>query len=125
MMPTVTKIARLLGPRGLMPSPKNGTLSNDIETAIRNATRAVSYSFDKESGTVTFNCGLMKFPEPHLHHNFKSLISQFVEFGKTKPLKSKYVLFNVDLFVEKMAIGLSDYPLIDIKKTEIKKCLME
>lgn len=53
MMPVLTKIAKILGPKGLMPSVKAGTLNNDIMAALSTISNAATYVFDKDSLTIS------------------------------------------------------------------------
>lgn len=52
MMPVVLKIARFLGPKGLMPNIKTGTLTSDIASAVKNAVNNVSLISNKETSSV-------------------------------------------------------------------------
>ena len=52
MMPVVLKIARILGPKGLMPNIKTGTLTSDIASAVRNAVNNANLISNKESSSV-------------------------------------------------------------------------
>lgn len=49
-LPLVTRLARVLGPRGLMPSTKTGTLTADLEAALRDARTRVAYRVEKFTG---------------------------------------------------------------------------
>lgn len=47
MMPQLTRVARVLGPRGLMPNAKNGTVTDNVADAVRNANNAREFRTDK------------------------------------------------------------------------------
>lgn len=85
-MKEVRKIARVLGPRGLMPNPKTGTVTDDTAGAI-NAVKAgkIDYKVDK-NGCVAAPVGKVSFDEAKLVENASSLIESLV---KSKPASAK------------------------------------
>lgn len=88
MMGQMGKVARILGPKGLMPSPKSGTVTMDIAKAV-NDTKAgkVEYRVDK---TAIIHCpiGKKSFGDAKLLENFNSLMDAIV---KVKPAAAKGV----------------------------------
>jgi len=86
MMPKVGPIARILGPRGLMPNPKVGTVTADVGKAVREQ-KAGSVEFRVEkAGIVHAAIGKLSFGAEQLQDNFSALIEQVV---KHKPVVAK------------------------------------
>jgi large subunit ribosomal protein L1 len=87
-MRVVGKLGQLLGPRGLMPNPKVGTVSPDVAGAVRNAKAGqVRYRADK-GGTVHCVIGNVKFEVDALKQNLVALVS---DLNKAKPASAKGV----------------------------------
>ncbi len=91
-MKEVRKIARILGPRGLMPNPKSGTVSEDVEEAI-NAIKLggrIEYKMDK-TANLGIVVGKRSFNEQQLNENIKSVIEAI---GRSRPtdIKGKFIL---------------------------------
>ncbi len=91
MMPALGKIGKLLGPKGLMPNPKTGTVTMDTKKAVEDVKRGrVEYRADS-FGNVAVIVGKVSFDEAKLVENVKAFISLIL---KTKPsvVKGDYVL---------------------------------
>ena len=87
-MRVVGKLGQLLGPRGLMPNPKVGTVSQDVAGAVRNAKAGqVRYRADK-GGTVHCSIGNVSFEVDALKQNLVALIR---DLNKAKPATAKGV----------------------------------
>ena len=85
-MSEVRKIARVLGPRGLMPNPKTGTVTEDTSAAVKAAKAGkVDYKLDKNSN-ISAAIGKASFSEEQLQENAESLIESVV---KAKPASAK------------------------------------
>ena len=84
-MPKLAKIARFLGPRGLMPNPKNGTITNDLKKTIEGFMMGKT-EFKTESKAPVIHLGLGKLNQPteELSQNIKTLLQTL---GKTKVKK--------------------------------------
>ncbi len=91
MMPALGKIGRVLGPRGLMPNPKTGTVTMDVAKAVEDVKKGrVEYRTDS-FGNVAVIVGKVSFDEAKLVENINSFVSLI---NKTKPstVKGKYIL---------------------------------
>jgi large subunit ribosomal protein L1 len=85
-MRVVGQLGQILGPRGLMPNPKVGTVTMDVVTAVKNAKAGqVQYRTDK-GGIVHSTIGRASFSVERLHENLKALVDALV---KAKPASSK------------------------------------
>jgi large subunit ribosomal protein L1 len=86
MMGKIGKIARILGPRGLMPNPKLGTVTSDIDKAVKEQKAGkVEYRTDK-NGIVHVPIGKKSFTEAQLQENFKVVCAAIL---RAKPASSK------------------------------------
>ncbi|MCL2749108.1 MAG: 50S ribosomal protein L1 [Alphaproteobacteria bacterium] len=91
MMPKMSKVARVLGPKGLMPNPKLGTVTNNIAEAVATAKAGqIEYRAEKK-GIIHAGLGKMSFKNEQLVENAVALIDQL---KKVKPSSSKgqYIL---------------------------------
>lgn len=91
MMPKMSKVARVLGPKGLMPNPKLGTVTNDIAAAVANAKAGqIEYRAEK-NGIIHAGIGKMSFSTEKLVENANALVEQL---KKVKPASTKgqYIL---------------------------------
>jgi large subunit ribosomal protein L1 len=86
MMPIVGKLGRVLGPRGLMPNPKSGTVTMDIAKAVGEFKGGkVEYRTDK-FGNVQLAIGKVSFEGADLLANFEAVMD---EISRAKPASSK------------------------------------
>ena len=86
MMGVVGRIARILGPKGLMPNPKSGTVTNDVAKAIKDVKAGkVEYRLDK-TNNVHVIIGKKSFGKEKLIENFKTIMEAIV---KAKPAAAK------------------------------------
>lgn len=89
MMPKLAKLGRVLGPKGLMPSPKAGTVTNDIMGALNEFKQGkVEYRADK-TGIVHLSFGKVNFTSEALLENLISLYTS-VEQNKPTGVKGRY-----------------------------------
>ena len=90
MMPALGKIGRVLGPKGLMPNPKTGTVTMDVQKAVEDVKKGrVEYRADSY-GNVAVSIGKASFDADKLLGNLNAFVSLII---KTKPsvVKGKYV----------------------------------
>jgi large subunit ribosomal protein L1 len=103
MMPSVGKVAKVLGPKGLMPNPKLGTVTQDVKTAIKNAKSGqIQYKNDK-GGIVHAGIGKMNFKDDDLFENLKAL---FGIVNKSKPDTVKGSFIKKVTIASTMGVGL-------------------
>ena len=91
MMPKMSKVARILGPKGLMPNPKLGTVTNNVADAVKTAKAGqIEYRAEKK-GIIHAGIGKMSFATEKLVENANALIDQL---KKVKPssTKGQYIL---------------------------------
>lgn len=102
-MRIVGQLGQILGPRGLMPNPKDGTVSNDIAGAVKNAKAGqVRFRIDK-GGVVHCSIGKLDFPADDLKQNLDALLAAL---RKAKPNTSKGIYFKKVTVSSTMGPGL-------------------
>lgn len=90
MMRHLSKLGKILGPRGLMPNPKTGTVTTEVGRAVREIKAGkVEFRVDK-TGIVHAPVGKVSFPVEHLEGNAQALISAVLK-AKPPAAKGKYV----------------------------------
>ena len=110
MMPLVGRLGKVLGPRGLMPNPKVGTVSMDVAGAVKAAKGgAVEFRVEK-AGIIHAGIGKCSFPEADLKANFDAFVDAIV---KAKPTGAK------GKYVRKVALSSSMGPGVKIDTTEM------
>ncbi len=104
MMPKLGKVAKILGPKGLMPNPKLGTVTNEISQSVKDAKSGqVKFKNDK-SGIVHAGVGKIDFSEEDLLENIKTFYSSVV---KSKPETTKGSFIKKVTIASTMGIGLT------------------
>jgi large subunit ribosomal protein L1 len=90
MMKDLSKLGKVLGPRGLMPSPKTGTVTNDISKAIEDVRKGkVEFRVDKQGG-MHLSVGKISFTEEQLNDNASKVIEAVIE-ARPASVKGKFL----------------------------------
>tara|TARA_B100001175_G_scaffold278305_1_gene254829 strand:+ start:404 stop:1105 length:702 start_codon:yes stop_codon:yes gene_type:complete len=109
MMAEVGKLGRVLGPRGLMPNPKTGTVTPNIEKAVEEIIAGkVEYRVDK-AGIIAVSVGRMSFDKEKIIENINACIGAIL---KAKPSSVK------GLYFKKFSISSTMSPSLKIDKSE-------
>ena len=102
-MRVVGQLGQILGPRGLMPNPKVGTVTPDVESAVKNAKAGqVRYRADK-TGIVHCSIGKVDFEASKLVENLQALMS---DLNKAKPASAKGVYVKKVTVSSTMGVGV-------------------
>ena len=90
MMGTVGRLGRILGPKGLMPNPKAGTVTMDVTKAIQDIKAGkIEYRLDK-ANIIHVPIGKASFTEQQLNENFQTLI-EAIDKARPATLKGQYL----------------------------------
>ena len=109
-MRVVGQLGQILGPRGLMPNPKVGTVATDVETAVRNAKAGqVRYRTDK-AGIIHCPIGRADFEVSALKENLEALLS---DLKKAKPASAK------GAFVKKLTVSSTMGPGVSVDRGSV------
>ncbi len=103
MMPKLGKAAKILGPRGLMPNPKLGTVTKEIEKAVKDAKSGQVKFKNEKSGIVHAGIGKLSFNENDIFENLKTFYSSVL---KSKPDNTKGSFVKKVTIASTMGIGL-------------------
>ena len=111
-MRVVGQLGQILGPRGLMPNPKTGTVTPDVATAVKNAKAGqVRYRTDK-NGVIHGAIGRVGFEAKQIKENLEALLS---DLKKAKPASAKGVYLQKISLSTTMGPGL----IIDLASLEV------
>ena len=105
MMPALGKLGKVLGPKGLMPNPKLGTVTTNVATAIENVKKGMVEYKNDSYGNVHVSVGKLSFDAKKLEENVKAIIAEIV---KNKPTGVK------GTFVKNVSISSTMSPGIKI-----------
>ena len=109
-MRVVGQLGQILGPRGLMPNPKVGTVTADVETAVNNAKAGqVRYRTDK-AGIIHCPIGRADFEVPALKENLEALLA---DLKKAKPASAK------GSFVMKLTVSSTMGPGVSVDRASV------
>jgi large subunit ribosomal protein L1 len=114
MMGVVGKLGRVLGPKGLMPNPKTGTVTMDVATAVNNAKGGqVNFRVDKK-GNIHAGIGKASFSEAAIKENAEKIL-QTLNRMKPAAAKGKYIKKAVLSLTMSPAVYLDTNELMDIR----------
>ena len=105
MMPELGKLGKVLGPKGLMPNPKSGTVTTDISSSVKEIKAGKIELRVEKNGIVHAQCGKSSFEESALEQNVKTIYETIM---KAKPASVK------GTYLKKMTISSSMGPGIKI-----------
>ena len=109
-MRVVGQLGQILGPRGLMPNPKVGTVAQDVATAVKNAKAGqVRYRTDK-AGIIHCPIGRVDFEVPALVENLTALMA---DLNKAKPSSAK------GIYIKKVSVSTTMGPGLQIDHTPL------
>lgn len=112
MMRELGKLGKILGPRGLMPTPKAGTVTSDVSKAVKEIKAGkIEFKSDK-TGNVNNAVGKISFSESHLIENFLSLMKAI---SRAKPPSSKGIFLKSLYLSTTMGPGLK----IDMQSLDV------
>lgn len=111
MMKNISKVAKILGPKGLMPNPKLGTVTTEIKKAVEEVKKGkIEYRADK-SGNVHVSIGKKSMDEEKLLSNFTSIYKEILK-KRPSDLKGDYI--------KKICISSTMSPSVKIDFAQIK-----
>jgi large subunit ribosomal protein L1 len=109
-MRVVGLLGKVLGPRGLMPNPKSGTVTPDVATAVKNAKAGqVRFRADK-NGIIHGAIGTLSFDSESLIHNLEALMADLI---KAKPASAK------GIYVKKITVSSTMGPGLTIDSASL------
>ncbi len=90
MMPALGKLGKVLGPKGLMPNPKLGTVTTNVKDAISNIKKGMVEYKNDSYGNVHFSIGKLSFSEAKLEENLRAIVAEIVK-NKPSGVKGTFV----------------------------------
>jgi large subunit ribosomal protein L1 len=109
-MPVVSKLGKILGPRGLMPNPKVGTVTKDVKQAVTNAKAGqVQYRTDK-NGIIHCPIGKASFDKSALLENLQVLLNDLI---KAKPSSAK------GIYIKKISLSTTMGPGVTVDQSTL------
>ncbi|MDR0579346.1 MAG: 50S ribosomal protein L1 [Campylobacteraceae bacterium] len=114
LMGLVGKVGRLLGPKGLMPNPKTGTVTMDVAKAVENAKGGqVNFRVDKQ-GNIHAGIGKVSFSEEQIADNLSTFIKA-INKHKPSTAKGRYIKSAALSLTMSPSIALETQELIDLR----------
>ena len=90
MMSKIGKLGKILGPKGLMPNPKLGTVSNDLKKSITDIKTGLIEVKNDKDGNLALSIGRKNFPKEKLEENYKYFI-EFLKKEKSENIKGEFI----------------------------------
>jgi len=109
-MKIVGQLGQILGPKGLMPNPKDGTVTKNIKEAVTNAKKGQAMFRNDKGGVLHCSIGSVEFTEESIKENLLSLITQV---NKSKPSTAK------GIFIKKITLSSTMGPGIHVEESSI------
>ncbi|MDD3774382.1 MAG: 50S ribosomal protein L1 [Sulfurovaceae bacterium] len=114
MMGVLGKVARILGPKGLMPNPKTGTVTMDVATAVKNAKNGqVNFRVDKK-GNIHAGIGKVSFDKQKIKENLVAFV-ETINKAKPAAAKGKYITNAAVSLTMSPSVKLNTLELMDMK----------
>ena len=110
MMPLLGKLGKVLGPKGLMPNPKLGTVTTNVKDAISNIKKGMVEYKNDSYGNLHLTIGKLSFTEEQLEENLRAIVSEIV---KNKPNGVK------GTFIKNISISSTMSPGIKVDKSSL------
>ncbi len=110
MMPLLGKLGKVLGPKGLMPNPKLGTVTTNVKDAISNIKKGMVEYKNDSYGNVHMSIGKLSFSEEKLEENLRAIVNEIV---KNKPTAVK------GAFVKNISVSTTMSPGLKVDKASL------
>ena len=110
MMPALGKIGKVLGPKGLMPNPKLGTVTTNVKEAIANIQKGMVEYKNDSYGNLHLSVGKLSFSEDKLEENIRAIVAEIV---KNKPTGVK------GTFIKNVSLSSTMSPGIKIDRSSL------
>ena len=110
MMPLLGKLGKVLGPKGLMPNPKLGTVTTNVKDAITNIKKGMVEYKNDSYGNVHMSIGKLSFSEEKLEENLRAIANEIV---KNKPTAVK------GTFVKNISVSTTMGPGVKVDKASL------
>ena len=91
MMPKMGKLGKILGPKGLMPNPKLGTVTNDVKSAVKALKSGQIEIKNDKDGNVGASIGKKNFPDIKIKENYQSILDTILK-EKPSGIKGDFIL---------------------------------
>ena len=110
MMPALGKLGKVLGPKGLMPNPKLGTVTTNVAEAISNIKKGMVEYKNDSYGNLHVSIGKLSFKEKELEENLRAIVAEII---KNKPTGVK------GTFIKNVSLSSTMGPGIKLDKASL------